>query len=221
MPEARTLFRRLTWLSAIVLGALVTFVACGGGDDQQSPSVTASPSASPTAEPATATPVVPPLDDPYRMIIEKLGVDAAVEEYGLDADLVPEVPTGPGQAPGQIVAWYNFSDKPGVGSNAVFAGHVTWNGPAVFYSLDTLAVGDTIVLKDDVGTTLTYKVSRVYAVEPTETEVMAATPTDRLTIITCEGAYTANGDPVFGGSYDQRLVVQADLVGVLRAPAAG
>jgi LPXTG-site transpeptidase (sortase) family protein len=155
------------------------------------------------------------------MIITKIGVNAPVEAYGLDENQVPEVPTGPGQAPGQVVAWYNFSAKPGTGSNAVFAGHVTWNGAAVFYRLTSMAAGDEIQLKGQDGTSLTYNVSKVFSVDPSDPNartVMAGTPTDTITIITCDGAYTNTGDPVFGGEYDSRLVVQADLVSV--APGA-
>lgn len=173
---------------------------------------------SPTARPQPPTPIpsptpvpAPPLgDQPYRMIIEKLGVDAPVNAYGLDAEAVPEVPTG-SDAP-SVVAWYNFSAKPGVGSNAVFAGHVTWNGPAVFYNLVSLAAGDVIRLRGDDGNELAYTVSEVYSVDPNDPEslsVMAATSRDAITLITCDGTYVDTNDPVFGGEYSTRLVIRA------------
>jgi len=173
---------------------------------------------SPTPEPQTASPEptvtpipAPPLgDQPYRMVISKLGVDAPVRSYGLDSNAVPEVPTGP-DAP-SVIAWYNFSSQPGLGSNAVFAGHVTWNGPAVFYKLTTMAPGDEIRLVGDDGTELLYTVSEVFSVDPEDPEslsVMHATSQDVITVITCDGAFTDTSDPVFGGEYSARLVVRA------------
>ena len=201
-------------LLGIVLIA-VAAVTLMGGDEKKTDApivkltVTASPTAKPvvTQAPTTPSPVpTPPLGDrPYTMIIPRIGVDAPVQTYGLDSEQVPEVPTGSDAA--DIVAWYNFSAKPGTGSNAVFAGHVTWFGAAVFYNLTSLAAGDKIMLKADDGTQLTYNISDVFDVsasDPNATQVMAGTPTDTLTIITCSGDFTNTGDPVFGGEYDRR-----------------
>ncbi len=185
---------------------------------------------SPTPEPRTPTPAptptpvpAPPLgDQPYRMVIAKLGVDAPVDAFGLDSNNVPQVPTGANA--NKIVAWYDFSAKPGIGSNAVFAGHVTWNGPGVFYNLTSLGAGDEIQLVGSDGKQLLYKVSNVYSVDPTDPEsltVMHATPEDVITIITCDGTYVDTNDPVFGGEYSNRLVVRAARADVPPpAPAA-
>jgi LPXTG-site transpeptidase (sortase) family protein len=213
----------VAFVIGIGLLAFAAFSAFGGGD---SPKVdvlvhlTASPSPTPivTTAPATPTPVPsPPLgDNPYTMVIDKIGVDAPVEAFGLDANQVPEVPTGPGQGPGHIVAWYNFSAKPGTGSNAVFAGHVTWNGAGVFYNLTSLTTGDSIKLQGQDGTLLTYKVSDAYDVDPNDPnsiQVMARTSTDTLTIITCDGTTTHIGGQ-FGVEYSNRLVIRAALESV-------
>jgi LPXTG-site transpeptidase (sortase) family protein len=144
------------------------------------------------------------------MVIGKLGVDAPVSAFGLDSNNVPEVPLG-ADAP-EVVAWYNFSAKPGIGSNAVFAGHVTWNGPAVFFNLTSVAAGDEIKLVGQDGSELLYQVIEVYSVNPSDPEslsVMHATHEDVITIITCDGTFTDTNDPVFGGDYSARLVVRA------------
>lgn len=203
---------------ALVAVAAVTLL---GGSDKKTEqpivqlTITPSPTAKPivTAAPTTSPVPTPPLGDhPYTMSIPSIGVNAPVQAFGLDDNQVPEVPTGDGAA--DIVAWYNFSAKPGIGSNAVFAGHVTWFGAAVFYNLTSLAVGDEINLKGDDGTELTYKVADIFDVnasDPNAVQVMAGTPTDTLTIITCDGTFTDTGDPVFGGEYNNRLVVRAAL----------
>jgi LPXTG-site transpeptidase (sortase) family protein len=177
---------------------------------------------------ATSAPVVAPViaplgDQPYRLVIEKIGVNAPVDTYGLDAQAIPQVPTGAGA--NQVIAWYNFSSRPGSGSNAVFAGHVTWNGPAVFFKLAQVAQGDTIRLQGTDGTELVYNVSSVFSLDPTDPDsvkVMQATDRDMVTLITCSGVYSDTNDPVFGGAYDERLIVRAELAAVnSAAPAAG
>ena len=166
-------------------------------------------------------PIEPPLrDSAYRLVIDSIGVNANVFTYGIDADRVPEVPLN-----GEDVAWYDFSARPGTGSNAVFAGHVTWNGRAVFSDLDSVAVGERISLKGGDGKELVYVVSESYLVDPndpTSISVMSATDEDVITIITCSGTFYYTGDPVFGGEYSQRRIIRAGLSGSNQAaPAAG
>jgi len=182
----------------------------------------ATPTPAPT--PAPVAVAAPPLrNTPYRIVIEKIGVNAPVGVYGLDANQVPKVPLN-----GSEVAWYNFSSEPGAGSNAVFAGHVTWSGRAVFYHLDELAPGDQVVLKADDGSTVVYAVSDVFLVDPNDpnsASVMSPTPEDAITLITC------GGDPYYVGGvarydYTHRLIVRGTLTSVTAAnpdsdPTAG
>ncbi len=168
-----------------------------------------------------APPVEPPLrDEAYRLIIDRIGVNAGVFTFGVDANRVPEVPLN-----ATDVAWYNFSARPGTGSNAVFAGHVTWGGPAVFYDLDSLEPGDKIVLRGDDGTELGYVVSETFlvdATDPNSLAVMSATSNDVITIITCGGSFYYTGDPIFNGDYTHRRVIRATFSGISEpAPAAG
>lgn len=159
----------------------------------------------------TPGPVQPPPfgDAGFRIVIPRISVDAEVVAAGLDSQNVPEVPLN-----GYDVAWYNFSARPGVGSNAVFAGHVTWNGQAVFYNLDSVAVGDDIVLNGENGAQLRYKVVETYLVDPNDPaslQVMAPTTSDMVTIITCGGTFFYTDDPVFGGDYTDRRIIRAAL----------
>ena len=68
------------------------------------------------------------------MVIDSIGVNAPVVPEGLTADDVPIMPLN-----AYDVAWYTFTAQPGTGGNAVFAGHVTWNGLAVFYYLNEVS----------------------------------------------------------------------------------
>lgn len=173
----------------------------------EAPTDTSTPTPSPTPEPE------PPLaQDGYRLIIDKLGIDGVIDTYGLDENAAPEVPTG--DDAGQVIAWYDFSARPGTGSNAVFAGHNSWFGEAIFTYIHQLAPGDTIKLIGGDGTELVYTVSDVFSVDPedpTSLEVMHATSSDVVTLITCGGTFEDTNDPVFGGEFSDRVVVRADL----------
>jgi len=212
--------------SLLALGLLGYAVLPGGGEQEPalvaaSPSPQASatpaPTPAPPPPPAPKPPQPPPLSDTQSMIIDRLGVNAPVVVYGLDENRVPIVPTGPGA--GGIVAWYDFSARPGTGGNAVFAGHVTWNGTAVFYSLSTLGAGDQIRLVDDRGAQVVYQVVMNESMDPNDPatlQMMYPADHDMLTIITCGGSFYRTGDPVFGGEYTSRTVIRAELVSITR-----
>jgi LPXTG-site transpeptidase (sortase) family protein len=174
------------------------------------PRPTRAPTLSPTPEPTPAQPPLP--EDGYRLVIDKLGIDNVVDTYGLDENSIPVVPTGDDAA--AVVAWYNFSARPGTGSNAVFAGHNSWFGEAVFTYIHTLAEGDEIKLIDAEGEELVYTVSSVFSVDPEDPsslDVMKATNSDIITLITCGGTFEDTNDPVFGGEFSDRVIVRADL----------
>jgi len=169
---------------------------------------------SPSTSPASSAPVA-------RLIIEKIGVDAPVITMGVDENGIPQVPDNPSD-----VVWYNFSSKPGSGSNAVFAGHVDWTIDrqpviGVFYYIRDLAVGDIVEVKLEDGTDYKYSVIGNLAIpdeDPEAMEMMAATPTDMVTLITCGGVWTADPNDPLGGRYDHRQVVRAELIGEEPAP---
>lgn len=175
------------------------------------------PTPSPTAVPAIV-PIEPPLGStPFQLIIPRIGVDATVNAFGLDSNLIPEVPRN-----GQEVAWYDWSSEPGTGSNAVLAGHVTWSGAGVFYELDQLSSGDQILLRSGDGAELSYTVEETFLVDPNDPSslaVMSPTDDDTITIITCVGTYSPTGGQ-FGGQYSDRRIVRATLSQVTPPPGA-
>jgi LPXTG-site transpeptidase (sortase) family protein len=169
-------------------------------------------------ETSTATPIStpPPSSAPVvRMIIEKIGVDAPVITLGLDENAVPKVPDNP-----EDVVWYDFSTRPGWGSNAVFSGHVDWtiNGvpvTGVFYDLRKIEVGDIIKVRLEDGTEYEYKVTGNVAIpydDPEALKVMGATPTEMLTIITCGGTWVPQWNNPIGGNYTHRQIVRAERI---------
>ncbi|HJP41684.1 MAG TPA: class F sortase [Dehalococcoidia bacterium] len=177
------------------------------------------PTVPPVAEPPSAsgtTPTSTPTPEPANFVapvekirIPSIDVDASLIKMGVNAQGAMEVPNDP-----ELVAWYDFTSKPGFGGNAVFSGHVDWvnYGPAVFWDLRELTSGDEveIVLLD--GTVLTYSVtaSVVYPVEELNMqEILAPTAKESVTLITCAGQFTA-------GHYTDRRVVRAVLVNVVQ-----
>jgi LPXTG-site transpeptidase (sortase) family protein len=150
-----------------------------------------------------------------RMVIEAIGVDAPVVVRGLEPDGVPQEPGDP-----SVVAWYDFSSRPGAGSNAVFAGHVDWTydgrpGPAVFWGLKDLKPGDIVRVFLEDGTEYDYAVTANFAVpydDPKALEVMGPTPSDAITLITCGGTWIPDPNNPLGGNYSHRVIVRAERV---------
>jgi LPXTG-site transpeptidase (sortase) family protein len=157
------------------------------------------PAPEPTPEPSTAAVV--------RLQIPEIGVNAPIVVLGVDAQGVMQDPKGP-----EEVAWYNFSAHPGWDGNAVFAGHVDYRnyGPAVFWNLRKLEVGDEIRVVLEDGTSYSYQV--ISAVQYTADqapvqEIVGPTERQSVTLITCGGTFNSRTR-----EYDQRLVVRAERV---------
>jgi sortase (surface protein transpeptidase) len=174
---------------------------------------------------ATPLPTPPPNNSPLaRMIIEKISVDAPVIALGLDGNQVPEVPSGPDE-----VAWYDWSSKPGWGSNAVFSGHVDWTiygqpVVGVFYYLHDIGLDDEIKIVLDDGTEYRYVVTGNQAMsddDPDTLKVMGATPNDVITLITCGGAWVRDWTNPLGGYYTMRQIVRAELIQEEPLPSFG
>jgi LPXTG-site transpeptidase (sortase) family protein len=139
---------------------------------------------------------------PAELSIPIIELDAAVEQVHI-IEGVMEAPDDPWK-----VGWYPQLAYPGQGSNVVIAGHRDWwnVGPAVFWDLGNLDVGDDIMLISASGEEMKYVVDTV-------DELSAATPPseyttgsgqETLTLITCAGTFD-------GSVYDERLIVRASL----------
>jgi len=149
-----------------------------------------------------------------RLLISKIGVDAPMTMRVVGNDGVMQNPEG-----AKDVAWYDFSaisglgGRPGVGGNTVISGHVDYHdyGPAVFWDLQKLDPGDEIVIHLRDGSEYKYSVQWNRTIDPAAiswNEVVAATPQESVTMITCAGTFDSSTR-----SYDQRRVVWATRVG--------
>ena len=143
---------------------------------------------------------------PVRLVIPKIGLDAAIEYVGLTADHAMAAPSGP-----DTVGWYRLGPRPGNKGSAVIDGHSGYAGgqAAAFDDLPELAKGDTLYVEDARGRLASFVVrkTQLYARDANAVEVFAPTSDRRLNLITCTGAWDAAA-----GTHSQRLVVFTELV---------
>ena len=199
-------------LSLVIMAAgLASLVAAAAlfvltlSDEHYSGPDTATTFVEPLDPSVFATPTVPPSEAPIAEIaIPRFEITAPIVIRGVNAAGVMETPDGPTD-----VAWYDFSARPGFGSNAVFSGHVDYinYGPAVFYNLKDLNPNDVIEVRLADGTVYNSGVKErevVYANEADVSRIVGPTDAEIITLITCGGTFISAT-----GQYDQRVIVRA------------
>ncbi|MCX4735981.1 class F sortase [Streptomyces sp. NBC_01363] len=134
---------------------------------------------------------------PVRVSISSLGIDSELMRLGLNGDGTVEVPPAD---KGMTAGWYTGGATPGEPGAAVIIGHNnTRFGKAVFHDLKKIGKGADIAVKNDRGTELHFRVTGTETVSkktfPTQ-KVYGATRTRTLRLITCDGAFDAQGHPV-------------------------
>ncbi len=139
------------------------------------------------------------------MIVDKIGVHTSLYPLHLLAD-------GSLQSPPkwQQAGWFAAGVRPGDVGPAVIAGHIdSYQGPAVFYRLTKLGVGDHVVVVTSTGSRLSFTVSgkqEFYkAAFPTD-KVYGPTPLAELKLVTCTGNFDRARR-----SYVDNLIVTAVL----------
>ena len=205
---------------AALLAAALIFVACGGDDKngQSAGSVTglatatsSGPGGTPTTPPESPAAQTSGLSTPKegtvldRLVIPSIQLESPVETRGLNARGEMEDPGGK-----DAVAWYNFSEFPGFGGNAVFSGHVDWFTGELgsFGRMKELKEGDEVIVRMSDGMEMKYKVtySRLYEANKVDVEdVVGRTEKDSLTFITCEGTFNRSAQ-----DYSHRRIVRAE-----------
>ncbi|MEW2122482.1 class F sortase [Streptomyces sp. NPDC007259] len=180
--------------AALTLTALATLTGCSGADPAPAPSPSDAPVSSTTAgKPAPKTTAQPPA----HVSIPSLGVDSDVMRLGLNPDRTVEVPPAD---KGMTTGWYTGSAVPGEPGAAVLIGHNdTRFGRAVFHDLRKIAKGADIVVRDSGGKDIHFEVTARETVSKNAfpTARVYGRTTDRaLRLITCDGAFDANGHPV-------------------------
>lgn len=127
---------------------------------------------------------------PMRVQLPRIGVDTEVISAGFSL--------GEWDVPRYTAAHYwPIASYPGTAGNVVIAGHVGYRG-IIFSQLPAVQTNDTVIVTTGSGDRR-YRVTEVHTLLPHETWVMAPTPTEVLTLITCV--------PI--GTYTHRLIVRA------------
>lgn len=148
---------------------------------------------------------------PLRLDVPSVGIHTDLMKLRLNSDKTLEVPDSP-----MLAGWYTGSPTPGEQGPSVIAGHVDSRetGPAVFYRLGEIAIGDRIRIGRTDGSIVIFDVLavRVYSKSafPTQT-VYGNTQQATLRLITC-GDWNDETN-----KYDGNVVVFARLL----TPASG
>lgn len=122
---------------------------------------------------------------PSRLDIPAVDIHTRLLRLGLNDDGTLEVPWRP-----LLAGWYGGSPTPGEQGPAIIAGHVdsAATGPAVFYRLGELAIGDLIRVSRGDGTRAEFRVTAVRSYTqkdfPTAT-VYGDTARSTIRLVTC------------------------------------
>jgi sortase (surface protein transpeptidase) len=141
---------------------------------------------------------------PVFIVIKRLGIDAKVEQAGLDHHGDMQVP-----ASACDVAWFKSGPVPGAPGDAVIDGHLDWtSGPSVFWNLHQLRRGDEIDILQAGGTQIRFIVLRLRDVPQGtfKTGLFATTGAPTLSLYTCAGTWDYGAQ-----TYSERLIVDATL----------
>ena len=143
---------------------------------------------------------------PTSLQISSVDIETDLSVVGRNPDDTLTVPTE-----FDIAGWYEYSPTPGELGPAIITGHVdSYNGPAVFWRLGQVKIGDTIDIAREDGTVVTFEVEQVKQFEqdnfPTE-EVYGNIDYIGLRLITCGGVWDRSAQ-----SYSHNTVVFARLL---------
>ncbi|MGB6409052.1 MAG: class F sortase [Planococcus donghaensis] len=143
--------------------------------------------------------------EPNFLKIPAIDVEAQVQHLGVTENGEMAVPNNI-----EDVSWFSPGYVPGENGRSVIAGHVDGvDGPAIFWDLAKLQLGDEVVIQG-AEKTLTFKVHTMESV-PLDladvTKVFGYTSSPELVLITCSGTYDFDR-----GTREERLIVYASLI---------
>lgn len=125
-----------------------------------------------------------------RVLIPAIAVDAPVVNLGLNADGTLQVPTNFSDA-----GWWSGGPFPGDPGPAVVVGHVSSiYGPGVFFRLDELVAGDSVIVTRPDGRRVIFRVTRLLEVAKSSFPtglVYGHVAGRQLRLITCGGPFNS------------------------------
>jgi hypothetical protein len=199
----------LPTLGALAAGLLVGYFVFGGAEAPR-PAAAAPPGATEVAPaPSDAPNVVTALAraEPVHIDIPAIEVSSPLVDLGLNSDGTLEVPVDYAKT-----GWFTGGNYPGdpQGPPALIAGHVDdVNGPAVFFRLTELAVGEEVLITRADNTVAVFTVTggEQYPKNalPTD-EIYAPVDASEIVLITCTGDFDQSAR-----SYEDNYVLRATL----------
>lgn len=139
---------------------------------------------------------------PVRVRVPAVGIDGPVVDMTVDSAGVLQPP-----ANFRDIGW--FGVKPGEVGPSVLAGHVdSRNGPAVFFRLREVRVGNQVVVDRMDGSSVSFTVVSVIRVAKTAfptAQVYSPVPVTTVRLVTCGGAFDHSGR-----SYRDNIIVEAN-----------
>jgi LPXTG-site transpeptidase (sortase) family protein len=144
--------------------------------------------------------------EPARIEIPSINAKAEIEPTGILENGEMGVPKDVDE-----VGWFEPGFKVGTKGHAVLAGHVdSLTGPAVFYDLKKVKIGEKVVVADAGGREMVFEIQKIASYEtdkaPIE-EIFGNSEKRMINLITCTGDFNRKI-----GSHEERLVVSAELV---------
>jgi LPXTG-site transpeptidase (sortase) family protein len=163
---------------------------------------------------------------PVSLTIPVIGVQAPLLELGLvaqgslpcPADPTKDVlhkgalNTCPLDSDPAAAGWYSKSARPGAVGPAIIAGHINFNGSAVFGRLGELRTGDSIYVTRADGSKVEFRVTSIVITAKTDFPaggVYAGTGDSELRLISCSDN---NGFDSTTGHYYDNIIVSAAMV---------
>ncbi len=146
------------------------------------------------------------ISTPIRLIIPSLNLDSEIESVGKDDKGRMATPSKDDN-----VAWWKLGALPGMVGNSVIAGHYDKKdgGPAVFYDLNKLNIGDKLQIIDKDSNKYVFKVVKKEVYKDADFPlnlVFGETTSNNLNLITCDGIFDKENK-----NYSDRLVVFTTL----------
>jgi LPXTG-site transpeptidase (sortase) family protein len=145
-------------------------------------------------------------DEPKKIRITKINVDAYVQKAGVDQNKQVAVPNNV-----HLAGWFADSQKPGQNGLSIVAGHVTGRTTdGVFKELGKLKSGDEFEIELGSGEIKRYKVIENQQVKESESASILFSQNPKvksqINLITCGGNFNNQTD-----QYEDRVIVSGEL----------
>ena len=143
---------------------------------------------SPSASVTSLVSLVVKRSTPVHLSIPAIGVSARLVVLGLNRNGSPQVPSS-----WYVPGWYKFGPAPGQLGSAVILGHVdSVGGPAVFYRVGSLKIGNRVIVKLADGKTVHFAVIGIRQYLKSkfpDKYVYGSRPYSALQLVTCGGTF--------------------------------